>query len=1101
MKRRFLPILLTFLMIISCFPGEIGKKAGMIGQVQAKTVNDEDTVSIANLHYNLTDRNGRSVSTANTGAKVKILVFGRVGCWNTGHTLKNISNSSWVSDPNIEVMFIEEGNTTDEAFQDFVNANCCDDMIICPTKNDAGSSIMWDYYRAYMGYTESITYPVIFYIDENDNIRNMTTRAQSSSDLVHAWNTFCDLYMDISEEESEYGGSESDGAVYSGDENYEELDSASNIGYQDYSVRATPVYSYMVPLENGSVMCFYGGSSDHYTAQYYDSADKRVKMLQIEKELPLFGAFYSDGSYYYILSGQANYDEKDTVEVFRLTKYSRDWQRLSSTGLKGANTTLPFRAGSARMDHDGKMLFIRTCHQMYTSSDGLNHQANVTIQVNTDSMKVVDSYYTVMNISYGYVSHSFNQFIKLDEGYMVGVDHGDAYPRSVVLAKYTSPYAESGFVKSCDYCHMLPISGNTGDNATGVSVGGFEISRDHYLVAGNTVKMGDSYSANGQRNIFVSSVSRNLNDDPVVNYITNYTSGDNPGTPQLVKISDDRFLLLWMKDDIINYVQIDKNGKQAGTVYKMNGDLSDCQPVLINGKIRWYTLSPGRKVVLYSIDASDVSKTGSVSQYLGGDGKNMKECSITLSEDYYEYDSKAKKPGVTVNYYGQTLKENRDYSLTYKNNINAGTASVIISGMGDYSGTVTKTFTISKAYKWVDISVPRTIEKGSVHKITVNWGGTYSITSGDTRIATVDKDGNLKGISNGTVEITIVLDDTANYYGDTDTYTVEVSSDIHTMETINVIDANGKNNVASRTRKCKVCGKEEIIKFTTPTSFDIYWAIEDEEGWYSSYTSMTRKAGTELPFHMFNCTPSDADDQTVSVKSSNPAVIACSGERLQMKSVGKATITFYAKYNPTVKYSYTFTVKEKLDPEDEDDYWGYENYVSGIKISGISHEIAAGRSIQLKATVTPQYASNKKVKWSSSSSKIATVTRSGKVTIKKGTGGKKVTITAKATDGSGVKKSFTIKVMKGAVKSIKIKGARKTLKVGKQMKLKAVVKAGKGKPVNKKVKWSTNNKKYATVSSKGVVKAQRAGKGRKVKITVQATDGTGKKKTVTIKIK
>lgn len=175
--------------------------------------------------------------------------------------------------------------------------------------------------------------------------------------------------------------------------------------------------------------------------------------------------------------------------------------------------------------------------------------------------------------------------------------------------------------------------------------------------------------------------------------------------------------------------------------------------------------------------------------------------------------------------------------------------------------------------------------------------------------------------------------------------------------------------------------------------------------------------------------------------------------------------------------------------------------VSKITLAGISKQIAAGKSIQLTSTVLPKNATNKKLKWTSSNTKVATVSQTGKVKIKKGTGGKSVIITAQATDGSGKSAAFNIKVMKGAVKSIKIKGAKKTLKVGKTMKLKATVKVTKGKPVNKKVKWSSSNKKYATVSSKGVVKAQKEGKGKKVTITAMATDGTGKKKKVTIKIK
>ena len=101
-------------------------------------------------------------------------------------------------------------------------------------------------------------------------------------------------------------------------------------------------------------------------------------------------------------------------------------------------------------------------------------------------------------------------------------------------------------------------------------------------------------------------------------------------------------------------------------------------------------------------------------------------------------------------------------------------------------------------------------------------------------------------------------------------------------------------------------------------------------------------------------------------------------------------------------------------------------------------------------------------------------------------------------DGSGVKATYKIKSMKGAVKKIAISG-KKSVKAGKTLKLKAKVTAAK--QANKKVKWSSSNKKYATVSSSGKVKALKAGKGKKVKISAMATDGSGKKKSVTIKIK
>lgn len=66
----------------------------------------------------------------------------------------------------------------------------------------------------------------------------------------------------------------------------------------------------------------------------------------------------------------------------------------------------------------------------------------------------------------------------------------------------------------------------------------------------------------------------------------------------------------------------------------------------------------------------------------------------TLSKTSYTYNGKAKKPGVTVKLGSATLANNRDYKLTYKNNKKVGTASVIITGTGNYTGSLIKTFKI-----------------------------------------------------------------------------------------------------------------------------------------------------------------------------------------------------------------------------------------------------------------------------------------------------------------------------------------------------------------------------------------------------------------------
>jgi hypothetical protein len=70
---------------------------------------------------------------------------------------------------------------------------------------------------------------------------------------------------------------------------------------------------------------------------------------------------------------------------------------------------------------------------------------------------------------------------------------------------------------------------------------------------------------------------------------------------------------------------------------------------------------------------------------------------LTLNPTEFVYDGTEKTPAVTVKDGETTLVENTDYTLAYANNVNAGTATVTATGMGNYSGTKTAEFIIKKA--------------------------------------------------------------------------------------------------------------------------------------------------------------------------------------------------------------------------------------------------------------------------------------------------------------------------------------------------------------------------------------------------------------------
>ena len=76
--------------------------------------------------------------------------------------------------------------------------------------------------------------------------------------------------------------------------------------------------------------------------------------------------------------------------------------------------------------------------------------------------------------------------------------------------------------------------------------------------------------------------------------------------------------------------------------------------------------------------------------------KSLNNGLLTLSETSYVYDGTYKKPAATVTLDGKVLQAGKDYTISYRNNLNVGVATVIATGMGDYTGYTSKNFTITK---------------------------------------------------------------------------------------------------------------------------------------------------------------------------------------------------------------------------------------------------------------------------------------------------------------------------------------------------------------------------------------------------------------------
>ena len=400
--------------------------------------------------------------------------------------------------------------------------------------------------------------------------------------------------------------------------------SGSNVNDQDYVQWSDTVKSYLTVCDNGNYMRVQSGAIEgKFLVEYYSSDFEPLSTKLIDNELPIFGAFYDSSDNYYVLSGQENPKQNDSLEVFRITKYDKNWNKIKSCGLYGANTTVPFDAGSARMTHSGDHLLVRTCHKMYKSSDGNNHQANVTIEVDMPSMTITDSYTGVMNVDYGYVSHSFNQFIKTDGNHIVALDHGDAHPRSAVLVKYNSDFTTGKFFPSyfeqVSNIDVVTYPEYTAGhyNYTGAAIGGFDVSSSSYIVAQSTVDL-DYINTSETRNVYVSAVSKDLSTNKL-NKITSYAEGtDSASAPQLVKINNNSFLLLWARDTKVSCVKLNADGTVNGSIHTFEGSLSDCQPVIKNGRAVWYVYDKNN-VTFNSLNLSNLDDIKTVDVKTGHD--------------------------------------------------------------------------------------------------------------------------------------------------------------------------------------------------------------------------------------------------------------------------------------------------------------------------------------------------------------------------------------------------------------------------------------------------------------------------------------------------
>ena len=399
---------------------------------------------------------------------------------------------------------------------------------------------------------------------------------------------------------------------------------SNNARRNHYNWYAQAVASHLVANASGGLTRVEALNNKEIVVEDYSPSFALLSQRKLSCELAYYGGFFAGQSYNFFVFGQHNEGESDSVEVVRVVKYDKNWNRLGHASLYGGNTTIPFRATSLRCAEAGGMLYIHTGHEMYASSDGKNHQANMNIVVRQSDMQITETGCRVGGYS-NYVSHSFNQYIIADsQGNIVTANQGDAYPRALVIHKIPG-VAGSGSMTSSQTVSVQTerFEGANGDNQTNVCLGGLTETSTGYLMAYTQRKTGaysdqiklayiskDSFGNGGALQI------RQLTNNPD---IASYSSKIE-ANPVLAPTGPSGGWILWNSlgsyvypDDRpllgLRYAAYSADGS-VGPVQKLNkvAPLSDCQPIYYNGKTVWYT-TENSAPVFYSLDASGLTAT------------------------------------------------------------------------------------------------------------------------------------------------------------------------------------------------------------------------------------------------------------------------------------------------------------------------------------------------------------------------------------------------------------------------------------------------------------------------------------------------------------
>ncbi len=263
-----------------------------------------------------------------------------------------------------------------------------------------------------------------------------------------------------------------------------------------------------------------------------------------------------------------------------------------------------------------------------------------------------------------------------------------------------------------------------------------------------------------------------------VDYTVTYENNVNAGTATIKVIGAGSYAGELTKDFTINKARL----SACTIIFDPDAYTATGQPITptYTVKLGDYTVTADEYTAVYTnnvnigeataaLTATGKNFTGTLSGKFTIAGKSVADLDCTLSETEYNYDGTEKTPSVVVKDGTVTLTAGKDYTVTYEDNRYAGTAKVIITGMGQYAGTKTVTFTIKGKANTVTTPYTYYYRNPGAAAFTPNVkttgdGTGFTFTSDNENVATVDATGKISIVGNiGKARITIQTVGTKEY--------------------------------------------------------------------------------------------------------------------------------------------------------------------------------------------------------------------------------------------------------------------------------------------------------------------------------------------------